>query len=59
MSLGRWQRPQILVRHVGLQAQVSHLMAIVSVDCSSLPGPVASSTVTSVTVVRPRPRLEA
>ena len=39
-------------------AQVSDLIAMVSVDHSSLPGPVASSMITSVTVVRPGPRLE-
>ena len=41
------------------QAQVSDLTAMGIVNRSSLPRPVASSTVISVTVVRPRPRLEA
>ena len=41
------------------QAQVSDLTVMVSVDRSSTPRPVASSTVTSVTIVRPGPKLEA
>ena len=58
-AISRTVMAQILGMLEHFQAQMSDLTAMVSIDRSSLPRPVASYTITSVTVVRPGPRLEA